>query len=105
VWKTGGIMGIKRENEQETAETEALTMLTWLAGQEELFAAFLASTGASVADVAAKAGQPAFLAAVVDFLLTEDAHIIGWALSTGRKPESALRIRAGLPGGDHWNWT
>jgi hypothetical protein len=98
-------MGINRPYEQELAETEALTMLTWLAGQEEVFAEFLASTGASVADVAGKAGKPAFLASVVDFMLTEDAHIIAWAQATGRKPESVMQIRAGLPGGDQWNWT
>jgi hypothetical protein len=98
-------MGTNRPFEQEVAETEALTMLTWLAGQEDVFTAFLAASGATVADIATKAGQPAFLASVVDFLMTEDAHVIAWATATGRKPESAMQIRAGLPGGDSWNWT
>jgi ABC-type uncharacterized transport system YnjBCD substrate-binding protein len=98
-------MGIIRPYEQELAETEALTMLTWLAAHEEVFDAFLGSTGASVADVAGRAADPAFLASVVDFMLTEDAHIIAWAQAVGRKPETVLQIRAGLPGGDHWNWT
>jgi hypothetical protein len=103
--KTGTIMGISGPFEQELAETEALTMLTWLAGHEDLFTAFLAGTGASVADVAAKAAQPAFLASVVDFVMSEDNHVIAWAEAAGRRPETAMQIRAGLPGGAVWNWT
>lgn len=98
-------MGITGPFEREIAETEALTMLTWLAGHADLFGAFLTSTGADVADVAQKAGQPAFLASVVDFVMTEDAHVMAWAEAAGRAPETALQIRAGLPGGDNWHWT
>jgi Protein of unknown function (DUF3572) len=98
-------MGITSPFEQELAETEALTMLTWLAGQEDVFGAFLAATGASVGEIAVKASQADFLAAVVDFLMTDDAYVIGWANDTGRRPETVMQIRAGLPGGDAWNWT
>jgi Protein of unknown function (DUF3572) len=98
-------MGITGPFEQEAAETAALTMLTWLAGQEELFGAFLASTGASVSDIAGKAAEPLFLAAVVDFIMSDDSYVIGWANENGRKPETVLQIRAGLPGGQSWDWT
>ncbi len=80
-------------------------MLTWLAGQEDVFAAFLSSSGASVADITRKAAQPEFLASIVDFVMTDDAYVIGWAADTGRKPETAMQIRAGLPGGASWEWT
>ena len=98
-------MGITGAFEQELAETEALTMLAWLAGQEDLFAAFLASTGADVSAVTAKAVQPVFLASLVEFVMSEDAYVLAWAQAMGRKPETALQIRAGLPGGKQWNWT
>lgn len=98
-------MGITGPFEREVAETEALTMLAWLAGDEEMFTAFLSAAGASVADMATRAGDPAFLAAVVDFVLAEDASVLAWAQATGRRPETALQIRAGLPGGDSWHWT
>lgn len=98
-------MGITGPFEQELAETEALTMLSWLAGNEDVFNAFLSSTGATVADVTSKAAQPTFLASVVDYLMTEDALVIAWAEFTGRRPETILQIRAGLPGGDTWHWT
>ena len=98
-------MGITGPFERELAETEALTMLAWLAGHDDLFAAFLGATGADAGDVASKATQPAFLASVVDFVLSEDAHVIAWAEMAGRRPETAMQIRAGLPGGDSWHWT
>lgn len=80
-------------------------MLTWLAGDDDMFAAFLAANGADGADIAGKAADPAFLASVVDFLMTEDAYVLAWATAAGRRPETVLQIRAGLPGGDNWNWT
>jgi hypothetical protein len=98
-------MGITSPFERETAETEALTMLVWLASHEEVFTGFLAQTGASVAEVTRRAGETEFLVSVVEFMLTEDSHILAWAEATGRKPETAMQIRAGLPGGDSWNWT
>jgi Protein of unknown function (DUF3572) len=98
-------MGISGPFGQDVAETEALTMLAWLAGQDELFEAFLGATGASAADIAAKAANPIFLASVVDFMMAEDAYILDWAAATGKRPETALQIRAGLPGGDAWHWT
>ncbi|MCU0800206.1 MAG: DUF3572 domain-containing protein [Rhodobacteraceae bacterium] len=80
-------------------------MLAWLAGDEEVIGAFLAAAGIAPDALAARAGDPAFLAAVVDFVLSEDAHVLAWAKATGRRPETALQIRAGLPGGDSWHWT
>jgi hypothetical protein len=98
-------MGITGPLRQEAAETEALTMLAWLAGQDDLFAAFLSASGASAQDVAARATDGAFLGAVVEFVMADDAQVLAWAAATGRSPDLALRIRAGLPGGDAWHWT
>ncbi|MGL5010157.1 MAG: DUF3572 domain-containing protein [Paracoccaceae bacterium] len=98
-------MGINGPFEREIAETEALTMLAWLAGDAELFNAFLAAAGASVSEIAGLAAKPEFLAAVVDFVMAEDAHVLAWAEAAGRRPETVLQIRAGLPGGDSWHWT
>jgi hypothetical protein len=98
-------MAITDPLRQEAAETEALTMLAWLAGQDDLFAAFLGSTGASPADVAARATDPVFLGAVVTFVLSEDAHVLAWAEAMGKAPDLAVRIMAGLPGGAAWHWT
>jgi Protein of unknown function (DUF3572) len=98
-------MGIIPPMRQETAETEALRVLTWLAGQDELFGMFLGATGASPADVAAAAGDAAFLGAVLDFLVQQDDWVLAYAQDTGTKPEVPLMARAYLPGGDAWHWT
>ena len=45
-------MGITAMNRQEAAETVALQVLSWLAGNDELFPVFLGATGASGSDMA-----------------------------------------------------
>ncbi|MGL4319685.1 MAG: DUF3572 domain-containing protein [Paracoccaceae bacterium] len=98
-------MGINGPFERELAETEALTMLAWMATDEDVFGAFLAGCGAGVEDMASRASDAVFLASVVDFVLTEDAYVLAWATAAGRRPETIMQIRAGLPGGQNWNWT
>lgn len=85
---------------QETAETLALQALGWLAGEETLFHAFLGTTGASAQDVAQAAARPEFLGAVLDFLLTEDAHVIAFCDATGNPYAAPMLARAYLPGGE-----
>lgn len=98
-------MGINHPMRQETAETEALRVLAWLAGQDELFGIFLGTTGASPTDVAAAAGDAAFLGAVLDFLLQQDDWVLAYAQDTGTKPDVPFTARAYLPGGEAWDWT
>ena len=98
-------MGITGPLRREAAETGALTMLAWLAGEDDLFAAFMGATGASPDDIAVRATDPVFLGAVVTFVLSEDAYVLAWADATGQPPDLASRIMAGLPGGEAWHWT
>jgi Protein of unknown function (DUF3572) len=90
---------------QETAETEALRVLAWLAGQDELFGTFLAATGATHAQVASAAADSAFLGAVLDFLLQQDDWVLAYAQDTGTEPGVPMMARAYLPGGEAWHWT
>jgi hypothetical protein len=90
---------------QEIAETRAVEVLTWLAGQQDLFATFLSATGATVADLKRRAGDAEFLASVLDFVMIEDAWVIGCATDRGWRPEDIPAIRAALPGGDLPAWT
>jgi hypothetical protein len=90
---------------EELAETRALAVLGWIAGQEELFPVFLNATGASEADLRSRAGEAEFLSAVMDFLMMDDAWLIDCAAAMGWRPEEMVRIRAALPGGDLPHWT
>jgi Protein of unknown function (DUF3572) len=89
----------------EAAETLALNALGWLAGNDDLFPSFLTATGASLDDVARRAGEPAFLASVLDFLLGDDAWVTGFCDTAGLPYTAPMQARAALPGGQAWHWT
>lgn len=87
------------------AETMALQALAWLAEDGERMGAFLAATGASPGDLAALAGTPAFLGAVLDHILSADALVTGFCDARGLGYDRPMRARAALPGGANWHWT
>jgi hypothetical protein len=90
---------------EEIAQTRALAVLGWIAGQDDVFPAFLGATGASEADLRQRAGEADFLAAVMDFLLMEEGWLIACAEALGWPPEDMAQIRAALPGGALPHWT
>ena len=90
---------------QEIAETIGLKALAWLAGNDEIFPVFLGSSGADAADMKARAGDPAFLAAVLDFICMDDAWVVGFCDSAGLGYDMPMRARQALPGGGEVNWT
>ena len=87
------------------AEAVALQALGWLAAQPELMERFLIASGTDPGALRARIGDGEFLAAVLDFLLTEDAWVTGFAAEAGLAPEALLSVRAALPGGNLPNWT
>lgn len=91
--------------ERENAETVALRALGWLAGNDELLPVFLGATGASEADLRARAAEPEFLASVLDFLAMDDAWIAGFCEAEGLDYALPMRARAALPGGEVPDWT
>ncbi len=96
---TGGLM------ERGEAETLAARALAWMAGERELFARFLALSGAGPDALRARAHEPEFLGFVLDFLLTDEAALTAFAAAQGARPERVARARAALPGGDLPEWT
>ena len=90
---------------QDMAETRALGILAWLLGQEDLVPVFLGATGVTESDLRSRAADPVFLAAVVDFLMLDDAWVIACAEAQGWPPSDVMAVRAGLPGGAQPEWT
>lgn len=90
---------------QEAAETIALNALAWLAGHDDLLPVFLGATGSDMADLRRSAGDPVFLAAVLDFVLMDDAWVLEFTRQAGIPPDTVSQARAGLPGGAQVNWT
>lgn len=90
---------------RESAHVLALQALSYLAADDDLLLPFLAQSGLDPAGLRDRAEDPQLLAAVVDFLMAEDARVLGFAAAAGIRPEAVLQLRAALPGGDLPHWT
>jgi hypothetical protein len=91
--------------QRDAAETVGLRALAWLAGNDELLPVFLGSTGASLDDLRAGAGDAAFLGSVLDFVMMDDAWVVAFCDAAGLPYEAPMRARAALPGGGQVHWT
>jgi len=89
----------------ETAEDIALRALAWIASDPERASAFMGASGLTMDRLRDSAGDPAFLGAVLDFVLMDDASVLALADELPRPPEDVLRARGGLPGGALPHWT
>ncbi|WP_299154758.1 DUF3572 domain-containing protein [uncultured Tateyamaria sp.] len=90
---------------QESAEVIGLKALAWLAAHEELLPVFLGATGASEADVRSGATDPAFLGALLDFVMMDDAWVREFCDGAGLPYEQPMIARMSLPGGGQVHWT
>lgn len=97
--------GEKMPMTTDAAEVLALRSLGWLAGRDDLFDVFLGAGGVDRADLAARAQDPEFLAAVLDFILMDDAWIVAFCDAEGLAYDSLQAARAALPGGAQVHWT
>lgn len=93
-------------NGHSASETLALRVLTWLASDErDLLAVFLGATGMNETDLKSRAADPDVLAAVLDFVLMDDAWVMSAGDTLGLRYEEIARARAMLPGGGDVHWT
>ncbi|ARE39618.1 hypothetical protein RGUI_1477 [Rhodovulum sp. P5] len=83
----------------------ALRALAWLVAHDELRPVFLGSTGLAQEDLLHRADDPEMLAAILDFLLMDDAWVIAFCQAEGLPGEALLQARADLPGGNDPHWT
>lgn len=84
----------------ESAETLALQGLAWLAGDADLLAEFMAATGVDAPRLRTNATNPEFLAAVLDFLLGDEARLLKFCADAEVDPATPARVRRLLPGWD-----
>lgn len=90
---------------RDFAETLALQALSWLGGEEDLLPVFLGASGLTAADIRNRATEPDFLVSVLDFLLMDDAWVIGFCESAGYEYTVPMAARQALPGGAQTHWT
>lgn len=87
------------------AEILALQALGWLAQSDDLLTVFLNASGMVEQDLKTRADDAEVLAAVLDFVLMDDAWVMGVCADAGTTPEILMRARAALPGGADPHWT
>lgn len=89
----------------ENAQTLALQALAWLVGNDDLCPVFLGATGGSADDLRMQVTDPAFQAAVLDFLTMDDAWVIEFCDLHDLKYDQPLMARYALPGAEAVHWT
>lgn len=74
----------------------ALQALAHVAGDPDLGPRFLALSGLDAAGLRAGAGEPAVLAALIDFLAMRESDLVSCADAIGVKPEALVRAGEAL---------
>lgn len=90
---------------RNSAEIVALNCLAWLIAHDELRDVFMGATGASETDLRTGAQDPAFLGAVLDFVMMNDAWVLEFCGQAGLPGEALMQARMALPGGQEEHWT
>lgn len=84
------------------AELVGLKALAWLAGHDELAPVFFGSTGASPDDMRARASDPSFLTAILDFLTMDDQWVKEFCDSQKLSYDDPLHALRHLSQDVHW---
>ena len=80
----------------EAAEMLAIQALGFIAEDPERLAGFFASSGIPAEEIRAAAGEPGFLAGVLEHMLGDESLLIAFALSAGIDPADVARARRAL---------
>lgn len=80
------------------AEKLAIEALSFIAADPDRLGRFLASTGIGPADIRAAAGEPLFLAGILDHLANNETELVAFAKESGHRPEDVLQSRDRLAG-------
>jgi uncharacterized protein DUF3572 len=83
---------------QDRAEALAIQALTFIAGDSERLGRFLAITGIGPGEIRAAAGEPGFLAGVLEYMAADESLIDAFATEAGLDPGDVGRARAALAG-------
>jgi len=91
-------MPLSAKKEIPDPETLALLSLAHIAGDEALFARFFALSGLDQASLKARAGEPAVLGGVLDFVLGDERLVLSLAQTFDVPAEAFASARRKLPG-------
>ena len=86
---------LKRINRDE-AETIALSALSYITGHEEVLGRFLAMSGLEPGTIRDAAASPGFLAAILDYVASDEPLLIALAKELDAKPERIMEAHLTL---------
>ncbi len=86
---------------QEQAEIIALQGITYIGAHDYCLNALMAQSGMGVDDLKEQIGDPAFLAGILDFLLSDEGSLLDFCEEIKLAPEDVIRARRALPGGEN----
>ena len=89
----------------EQAQVIALGALNWLIANDDLRGVFLGASGLSPDDLMARAAEPELLGSMLDFILMDDAWVMGCCDALGQPYEALQQARMALRGGQQVHWT
>lgn len=92
------MMPPKTSQNSEQAEVLALQVLGFLAADPERLQRFMDLSGLDVPAIRASAADPAFLAGLLDHLLSDESLLLIFAEEHGLRPERIQALRRNLPG-------
>ncbi|HRD75512.1 MAG TPA: DUF3572 family protein [Hyphomicrobiaceae bacterium] len=84
--------------DRERAEAIGLAALTFLAADEQRFAAFLAESGLDLATLKARAAEPDLLAAILDHLERDESALLVFGAERDVKVEEVALAKRLLEG-------
>jgi hypothetical protein len=84
----------------QTAQAEQLAVqaLAFLADDPEELSRFVALTGIDASQIRAAAGQPGFLAGVLEYMCAHEPLLLSFAEAVGHKPQQIERALEGIAG-------
>lgn len=85
---------------REAADGIAIQTLGFIAGDAELLPRFLDLTGIAAHEIRRAAGEPGFLAGVLQFILAHEPTLMKFSEASGIAPQDVGRALRALPTGD-----
>jgi hypothetical protein len=87
-----------RKGAAEGAEALAIQALTFLADEVDRLGRFLAATGIGGEEIRRAAREPAFLAGVLEYLLSDETLLLSFSTKASIDPADVARAHAALAG-------
>jgi hypothetical protein len=87
-----------KPSSRATAEAIAIEALAFLAAEQSRLGSFLVATGLEPDTIRAVAGEPGFLAAVIDHLCADESLLLAFAANRAIAPSAVVEARLRLSG-------